>query len=103
MIWRTILCRAEVPAFAFVVLNRLNSGNILQFIIPGMEFKREGTFVMYKSTGRLYIEVVHTKNVFDVFIDDIYCGLHFDDATECNRVGDMLARYAVILLIPLVL
>ena len=85
-----------MPAFAFVVLNRLNSGNILQFIIPGMEFKKEGSFVMYKSTGRLYAEiVVHINYGFNVFIDDIYCGLHFDDATECQRVGDTLIGYAV--------
>ena len=58
MIWQIVLCRAETPAFAFVVLNRLNSGNILQFIVPGMEFKIEDSFIMYKSTGKLYVKTV---------------------------------------------
>ena len=44
--------RTDTPTFGFVVLNRLNSGNILQFVIPGMEFKIQDSFIMYKSSGK---------------------------------------------------
>jgi len=43
-------CRTDTPRFGFVVLNRLNSGNILQFVFPGMEFIIKDNFVMYKSS-----------------------------------------------------
>ena len=44
-------CRTDTPGFGFVVLNRLNSGNVLQFVYTGMEFIIEDHFVMYKSSS----------------------------------------------------
>ncbi|XP_065912454.1 mRNA-decapping enzyme 1B-like isoform X2 [Dysidea avara] len=64
--------RTDTPGFGFVVLNRLNSGNVLQYVHPGMEFIIKDNFVMYKSSN------------------DVFCGLHFDDGVECSRVGSIL-------------
>ena len=50
--------RTDTPGFGFVVLNRLNSGNVLQYVHPGMEFIIKDNFVMYKSSSEYSIQAV---------------------------------------------
>lgn len=67
--------RESSPRYGFVVLNKLHSENSMVTITPGIEFKVQDLFVLYKNE-----------------IESKVYGLCFEQAAVCKKIGNLLNR-----------
>lgn len=66
---------SKTPSHGFIVMNRLNTTNLLELITQEVEFQTQSPFLLYKSGS------------------GIYC-IWFYDTKECERVGKLCRRLA---------
>lgn len=66
---------SKTPSHGFIVMNRLNTTNLLELITPEVEFQTQSPFLLYKSGS------------------GIYC-IWFYDTSECERLGKLCQSLA---------